>query len=139
MDGLATVFAGALAAVAAVAAGAFLAAVVLAAGAFFAAVVLELAFLAGAADGAAGLPPVLVARVTASLTDFTVERTADPTREVVERAGALSAVDAVVFRAGAFLAAPPRAVVVPDAAFSATIGPSPFVAHAVDVDKWGRQ
>jgi hypothetical protein len=96
-------------------------------------------FFAEAADGAAGWPPVLVARVTESLTDLTVERTAEPSREAVDCVGVLLVVGAVALAAGAFLAARARAVVVPDAAFSATIGPSSFVAHAVDVDKWGRQ
>jgi hypothetical protein len=96
------------------------------------------AFLAGAAAGADCLAPEVVARVTAALTDFTVDRTAEPTLEVVDRAGALSADDVVDLRAAVFLAASPR-VVLPDAALLATIGPRPFVAHAVDVDKWGRQ
>jgi hypothetical protein len=37
------------------------------------------------------------------------------------------------------LAVVPFAAVLPDAALLATIGPRPFVAHAVVVDKWGRQ
>ena len=94
------------------------------------------AFLAGAAAGADCLAPEVVARVTAALTDFTVDRTAEPTLEVVDRAGALSADDVVDLRAAVFLAASPR-VVLPDAALLATIGPRPFVAHAVDVDKCG--
>jgi hypothetical protein len=94
------------------------------------------AFLAGAAAGADCLAPEVVARVTVALTDFTVDRTAEPTLEVVDRAGALSADDVVDLRAAVFLAASPR-VVLPDAALLATIGPRPFVAHAVDVDKCG--
>jgi hypothetical protein len=124
-------------------AGAFVAAALLGA-AFVAAALLAAAFLdgvfvAGALLAAAFLDGVFVAllaffagevgcfvpgdvaRVTAAATDDTVERTAEPTLEA------------------AFLAPPLRTDVLPDAALSATIGPSPFVAHAVDVDKWGRQ
>ena len=126
-------------------------------------------FVAGEAGAPFGAADV-VARATADRTDFTVERTAEPTRDVVDRDGAGSGVAAaldvaleaafdavfegafaragvggcsagrgVAWRAAVFLAVVPLAPVLPDAALLATIGPRPFVAHAVVVDKWGRQ
>ena len=131
------------------------------AGVFAAVFVAGAAFLAGAfaatgmLAGPAFFVPDVVARATAALTDFTVDRTAEPTLEVVDRAGLGSAavaafgaagvaflvavVAGAAFRAAVFLAAAVFAPAFPDAALLATIGPRPFVAHAVDVDKWGRQ
>jgi ABC-type nitrate/sulfonate/bicarbonate transport system permease component len=54
-------------------------------------------------------------------------------------AGRWPAARGAVERAAVFLAVVPVAAVLPDAALLATIGPRPFVAHAVVVDKWGRQ
>ncbi len=109
------------------------------------------------APGESVADPDVVARATADFTELTVARTAEPTLEVVDRDGASAdapglplafvaafvAADAGLFdaapRAAVVLAAVPFAAVLPDAALLATIGPRPFVAHAVDVDKWGRQ
>ena len=54
-------------------------------------------------------------------------------------AGRCSAGRGAAWRAAVVLAVVPFAAVLPDAALLATIGPRPFVAHAVVVDKWGRQ
>ncbi len=118
-------------------------------------------FVAVRAPGESVADPDVVARATADFTDLTVARTAEPTLEVVDRDGAsvvatgftlavvaafvaadadrFDAVPGAALRAAVVLAAVPFAAVLPDAALLATIGPRPFVAHAVDVDKWGRQ